>query len=382
LANDNALQRIQLKLTAQIFGVKRPVAHLFAACLLTSSGLLLLWMTVPDEDGHIDHFGNTLSMAVANQVIEPLVAEDLIHLGVLANRMTELPEVIGAAVYRVDDEMLTLSGDVMRGRPFTRPVIHDGAIVGYVRLHIDETGFGSSLSSGLFIFSFLWMALAPALIVWGSRLLPDFTAPRREPVAPSPTVETAPPQPVFLITVNLFNQLSLSPEHGAEELSFARKVAAAIATHYQAEVADLPGTGLILSFPATDNDDRPFHAICAAFALTQMFEQAQTRGRYRLGVHVQEGTPESEEAIADAAVLSALARDNTLIISEPVYRQLPYPERIICDPVAHPLLEELTTVGGSAFLAVRLGDPHQDLVDQIVSELSYSRRSTASESTF
>ena len=371
-----------MKLTAQIFGVKRPVAHLFAACLLTGGGLLLIWMTVPDEDGHIDHFGNTLAMAIANQVIEPLVAEDLIHLGVLANRMTELPAVIGAAVYRVDDEMLTLSGDVMRGRPFTRPVIHDGAIVGYVRLHIDETGFGSSLPPSLLTFSFLWMLLAPALIVWGSRLLPDFTPSRSEPVVPPPIAEAVPPQPVFLITVNLFNQLSFSPEQAAEELALARNTAAAIATHYQADVADLPGTGLILSFPATDNDDRPFHAICAAFALSQLFAQAQTLGRYRFGVHVQEGTPETEEAVADAAVLSALARDNTLIISETVYRRLAYPERVICNPVAHPLLEELTTVGGNAFLAVRLGDPHQGLIDQLVSELPYSPRSTASESTF
>ena len=40
------------------------------------------------------------------------------------------------------------------------------------------------------------------------------------------------------------------------------------------------------------------------------------------------------------------------------------------------------TVGGRAYLTTRLADPHQDLVDQLLEELAYPERSTASESTF
>jgi uncharacterized membrane protein affecting hemolysin expression len=231
----------------------------------TGLSLLLLWSMGRSEDAHVDHFGSKLASALASQALEPLIKEDLIHLGVLANRIIELPEVIGTTVYTVNDKMLAISGDVQRGRPFTRPVVQNDTIVGYVRLHIDEDQFGDRNPSLLIALSLLLMFAVPAATL----LLLRVDTQRKE-LTPPVTAEsesTRPPDPCYLVTVNLFNQLSLSSQQCKAELASARALAEAVARLYQGEVLGLPGTGLLITFGATGNDDRAFHVVCAACAL-------------------------------------------------------------------------------------------------------------------
>jgi uncharacterized membrane protein affecting hemolysin expression len=368
--------------------------HVLLASLVTGLGLSLIWWSnSSDQDGHIDSFGNAMAASLANQVVEPFAAKDLIYLGVLANRTIELPEVVGAAVYTVDDDLVTLTGDVSGGRPFTRPIVRDGAIVGYVRVHIDEADFSEPLHPGLIVASLLWMLLIPAAVIWSDPLIGSTSARRRStmrdigpiPEASADDADRADAGSLdYLITINLFNQLSLTPDQCRRELEFARATALPIADLYHAEVEPLPGTGLVLVLHPTDSDDRPFHVICAAYALSGLFERVDSWGRYRFGVHVRdhETAAVDQTAVADAAVLSALAGDNAVVVSDALYERMPYPERVVCDSLVHPLIDELSTIGGRAHLVRRLADPHQDLVDQQVRELSYSERSTASESTF
>jgi uncharacterized membrane protein affecting hemolysin expression len=351
----------------------------------TGLSLLLLWSMGRSEDAHVDHFGSKLASALASQVLEPLIKEDLIHLGVLANRIIELPEVIGTTVYTVNDKMLAISGDVQRGRPFTRPVVQNDTIVGYVRLHIDEDQFGDRNPSLLIALSLLLMFAVPAATL----LLLRVDTQRKE-LTPPVTVEsepTRPPDPCYLVTVNLFNQLSLSSQQCKAELASARALAEAVARLYQGEVLDLPGTGLLITFGATGNDDRAFHVVCAACALSQLLAANDSPGRYRLSAHLillddGQAIDLRADEIAETAVLSALAKDNSIAISGVFFDQVPYSQRIQSERMNNPLLEELESTSGVAYLVRGLAPPHGDLVTQQVQDLQLSDHSTASESTF
>lgn len=375
------------------------------ASALTGLGLLLLWSMTEDEDVHIDHFGSALVGALASQAVEPLLARDLIHLGVLINRITALQEVTGASIHSMDNEPLAISGDVRRGRVFTEQVIGNGQSTGVVRVHIDASRFGGAPPWAFLLAGLIWVGLVPLVVIGGSQVslssldLRSLRQPRLEDPQPL-TALPADPEPCYLVAVNLFNQLSLSAEHRLRELEFAKMTAERIAALYHGEVFDLPGTGLLLCFDSTQSDDRPFHVLCATFALRQLLADAASSGRYRISVHVLTLGPDEplnlrDDAVKDAAVLSALARDNTIIASNAIIELVPYGQRLVTRPMNHPLLEELESIGGGAHLAEALAEPHDELVAEQLAELrgdppdladehhpDRPGPSTASESTF
>ena len=334
--------------------------QLFAVSLITALGLIALMVAGRNDDAHIEQFGTSLAGALASQAIEPFLAEDLIHLGVLSNRISSLEEVAGATIYTVEDRLLTSSGDIRRGRPFTEPLIHEGSIVGYVRLHIDESRFGSTFPGTLVALALAWASLVPAALLsirWlGARRWPlSLSAPAE--LAPPEIIVAQEPEPRFLVVVNLFNQLSLGPERRTAELSFARRLADIVAELYHGRVHDLPGTGLLLEFAPGTSDDRPFHVVCAAFVLSRLLREADSWGRYRIGVHRvlldPAGQPDPvDDSVTDAAVLSALAREETLVLSAALLAEMRYPQRLTGEPMRHPLLRRVVPVVLSQFDAL------------------------------
>jgi hypothetical protein len=390
-----------LKLTAHTFRVKQiSIAQLFLATLLTGLGLFLLWESTGDEEIHIDHFGRTLADSLASQVQEPIQARNLIYLGVLANRAAALPEVLGASIHGIDNELLAVSGDVRRGRTFPAQVVQNGRSIGVVRVHIDAAHFETRMSFPLAAASLLWVCLVPLGIVFAAPLARQAQAVRLRPQRPAdadsgaalpitlPEPE-AEPEHWDVIIVNLFNQLSLSPELARRELDFARGLADRVADAYGSSVRDLPGTGLLLSFGPAGSDDRPFHVLSAAFVLSRLLADGGSRGRYRLSVHSLTLEPGEVidvrgDAVRDAAVLSALARDNDIALSLRFFNRLPHNQRLVSEPMQHPLLDELGSTEGGARLARDLADPHREVLLQRLAELSGDEddRSTASESTF
>ena len=393
-----------LKLTAHISRVKQvSILQLFLATALTGLGLMLLWSLSSDEEAHIDQFGVAIVGALSSQVVEPLVERDLIHLGVLINRVTALPAVKGASVHGMDNEPLALSGELNGGRTFSEQVVGNGRSLGVLRIHIDETRFDTGLSFSLLLASLVWAARVPRVVLGASQIPLSALECRSNRGADQEAAEllaTLPepdPEPCYLVADNLFNQLSLTPDQCTRELSFARMTAERVAALHHGEVLELPGTGLLLAFGGSHSDDRPFHVLCAAFALCQLLADAESLGRYRLGVHMLTLQPEedlsvSSDPVKDAAILSALAKDNTIIASAALVGQVPYQQRLILEETRHPLLDELETIGSGAVLAQALAPPHDDLIAQQLLELrgeateeAQSERSgpsTASESTF
>ena len=191
----------------------------------------------------------------------------------------------------------------------------------------------------------------------------------------------------FLLALNLYNQIGMTPEEREAELEQARSLAERVAEVYSADIHPLPGTGLLVHFPDTSDHDRGLQVLCAAFVIARLLEN-QT-GIYRLGLHTIElpsgGTlPEHTPEVSDVALLSALAKHMTLAVSDGFPLRLLQQDRVECHPLDHPLLEEIGTAHGRGYLITALSPAQQTLVSQQVIRFSADQEgdSTANESTF
>ncbi len=161
----------------------------------------------------------------------------------------------------------------------------------------------------------------------------------------------------------------------------------AVAEIYQGQVVSLPGVGTLVDFDHTNDDERPFQVLCAAFVLIRLLNDEAPFGRYRVGLNLTEHPadavlPLDDDAVADAALLSALARDGTLAISEPFTRTLGEEDRFVTTPLVNPLLDELTTSNADCRLVTGLEAASAALVVQQAERIKTQRDAISSPSTF
>lgn len=381
-----------MTLPTWILRVKRVRRDLLLALLvsaLVSGALLHLHSHDNALEADNQALGESLAAGLAGLAVEPLTNRDRIALGVLANRLVAVDQISGITIYTVDDEMLAISGDSQRGRPVTQAITQDNTVVGYVRIMLianpasdkesyTELGLAITLLIPLLVVS-LWQ------LPWRRLRLP--AAPVDEPIA-VPEAPPAPPVAHGLLAVNLFNQLTLKPEVREQELAHAQAVAESVADLYAASVTPLTGTGLLLSFDGSADSERPFQVICAAFLLARLLADAESHGQYRLGLHTvtlpaNNQAPTDLAEIQDAALLSAVARPQTLAVSDALFASIEQPDRMLAEPMRNPLLNQLESTEPRAWLVAGLDDLYQQQLDAQVRELSYSSApATPSESTF
>jgi hypothetical protein len=149
----------------------------------------------------------------------------------------------------------------------------------------------------------------------------------------------------------------------------------------------LPGIGVLVDFDHTDDPDRPFQILCAAFLLIRLLQGEAPFGRYRLGLHVLELPAEEtlsldHDAVADASLLSALTRDATVAASASLVALLDNTARLRSRPLVNPLLDELATSGPNCRLVTDLESPFSELVFRQSEQLQAQREATSSPSTF
>lgn len=375
---------------------------LAATGLLVALGLLLVWTLTDPRQAQIDRFGTSIAQTLAGLSVEPLLKQDRMHLGVLGNRLAAVPEVSGVAVFTLDDQVLALSGELTSPR-YTETVVFDDSAVGYVRVSLNQSAFQDGLLSGpRFAGLLLVLVLAPLLVAMAVTLRRTWPErPQRRAATPA-TASDASPADLgdaamtddsaiqirhYLLAVNLHNQLSLSAAEREFELSLCVEMAEALASIYQGQVVSLPGVGVLIDFDHTQDPDRPFQLVCAGLVLARVLREESPFGSYRLGLHVvtrpgDELLSVDDPAVADAALLSALARELTLALSGPCFSALERTERLESHPSRHPLLDQLTTCDPECHLITNLDGTHQPLLLQQTARLTGQRRSTASESTF
>lgn len=376
---------------------------------LTALVLLAIASLTSREQQRIDRFGNAAAEALAELAVEPLMRQDRMHLGVIGNRLAELDEIAGVASYTSDNQLLTTTGE-LQGPQYTKPVTIDDSIVGYVRVALQAEAFADagSARTGLLLGALL---LLPLLIAgaWSlirsarsgvfsqalSGALPAAPGwwPRRpdaDPVA-EPIVELEDPEVVdirhYLLAVNLYNQLSLPVSEREFELSLCLELAEAVAAVYHGQVVALPGVGVLVDFDHSEEPDRPFQVLCAAFVLARLLNDEAPFGTYRLGLNLAERPaddtlPLDHEAVADAALLSALAKDVSVTISSTFAAVLEHEDRLITRTLVNPLLDQLATSGTGCHLVTELQPPFAALVLQQAEQLKTQRDVVSSPSTF
>jgi uncharacterized membrane protein affecting hemolysin expression len=387
---------LPVTLTPWISRVKQARGELFIAvtvALLVCFSLIRLHAHESAQQADAQALAASLAESLARLAVEPLGKRDRIALGVLANRLVELDAVAGITIYTVADEMLAIAGVRQGGMHRTEPVIQDDNIIGYVRVSLITPGAESAARE---FWLSLAIALAIPLLVVGVRNLPwqqlrQLTAGRAVSTAPLPVIaEPAAQKPVAcgMLAVNLFNQLTLKPDQRNEELEHASSVANTVADLYAATVDPLPGTGLLLRFDGTGEDERNFQIVCAAVLLAKLLNDPQSPGQYRLGMHTvtlpaNQQAPTDLLEVQDASLLSAVAKPHTIAVSGALFNSIPRSERLQAQPMDNPLLNQLESTDPEAWLVSGLAEPHQTLIDNQARELGYSSDpATPSESTF
>jgi uncharacterized membrane protein affecting hemolysin expression len=376
--------------------------------LVTMLMMLLVVSLTSREEQRLDDFGSAAARALAELAVQPLMQQDRMHLGVIANRLAELPEIRGVASYSADNQLLTTTGD-LRGPHHTQPVTVDDSIVGYVRVALEPEAFtsGHPARSTALLLAALLIPFVVA-VGWsmaraarqGRLTLPASMTTRRHTLhEPPSTTDSAdsdvtpedqePPPDVrhYLLAVNFYNQLSLSASEREFESSLCTELAEAVAEIYQGQVVKLPGVGTLVDFDHVDDDDRAFQVICGAFVLARLLRDEAPFGIYRLGLNVieqpaDETLPLDHEAVADTALLSALAKDMTLAVSQQCFDIVVDSDRLHTRPLHNPLLEQLSTSTPGCRLITDLEPSYTSLVVQQAESLRSQREAISNPSTF
>lgn len=384
----------------------RALAMTATATVITALLLLVSWNLLDRSEERMHAFGNSTVTALGALCVEPLLKQDLLHLGVISNRLLEMEAVTAVATYTADEQLLTLNG-VMAEPLYTETLRLDGNVVGHVRIALDPAAFRTGIMHPAHRSMTLWLGAASLLLAmvgavlivggvrgWRAGLVKAPRLPERRASATTTDVveelapdEIAPDVRHYLLGVNLYNQFTLKGVEREFELSLCTELAEAVAEAFSGQVVSLPGLGALIDFDDTDAPDRPFEIVTAGLTLARLLRDEAPFGIYRLGAHavLQPGDaplPVDHPAVADVTLLSALARDHTLVLSETLAESVDRRERMVARAMSNLMLSELTTCGPGAALVTELAPEEQLALIQRVEAMKAQRDASESESTF
>ena len=294
---------------------------------------------VVDHAGaRMDRFGGTLAETTAQLGLPSVLQQDRIALGNLVNRVVAFDEVIGCSIYTVDGRTLAFAGregNTPGIRHYTAPVAVEDTLAGYARVVLDRDRFMPGPAD---LAVAAWPVMPAALIVAGVVVLLRRRAAREKP-PPGTAAGTA--QARFVLVANLFNHGSLREMRKKTVLAQALEQALRVADALGGRARTLPGARILIGFEDRPDADRAFEVIAAAVAFGQSLETPSSGGyaapppSFRFGLHLgedAEGAGAAESAhVSDAVLLSALAPDGRLAISQDVFERIERPERLEID---------------------------------------------------
>ena len=306
--------------------------------------------------------GEATARNTAFLAAEPLLRQDRIRLSLLARRIVEHPEVQRVAIHTVGGRPFVVvgAGAPRHAARYVAPVTVENAEVGEVRVTLSPDSFGLPAQQLFAATWFYWLA-GFVLVAGGCQSVALFATRRRrgsaiEDVAEQETLAASQPTndtTTYLLVVNLFQRADTLPEQRQDILQQGLAVAEQVAAGLDGVAADLPGTGLLLTFDGSDQDDRAFEVVCAALDLRQQLAEqspdaAPPSFRYCLdcldataALSADPDALAAEQPMpvalpASLASLAALARDGEIIVCERAYAALAAPERLLLDDFNHP----------------------------------------------
>ena len=337
----------------------------------------------------MDRFGDALGTLAAELAVEPILRPNPVAIGNLGHRMQSFDEVVGFSVYTVDDRVLVFAGRDAKGAGtvhYTYPVTVDDAVVGYARVVLDRERFRPAVAELAFLSAPFWLlalACTIALVVVCGRVAR--TAEARAARRAHDDVRAA-----FVLVVNLFDQYNVHPEEKGAVLGLALERTDQLASIYGGKAEPLTGTGILVVFADSGSSDRCFEVICAALlaarvmALASFRRVARSRPTFRFGLHRcgepgPDATVEESEEVREALLLSALAPDGKLAVSEEVFARVDRPDRLAADPSARRAMEALagTSLSGYRLVHDALGS-YGTVIERQAQLFAGRRRSSTS----
>jgi hypothetical protein len=373
-----------------------------AASLLTALLLGVSWYRSVEDvrSARTAQFGDAAAAQLAMLSIEPLITLDRIRLGVLATRMSELPELESVTIVTVDDRIVANAGTrpLADTRLYTHPVEFEGAVAGYVQVAVSPNAFSANgFASAYLLLPALISALLAAVAGYllGLRLeaTPEVDAMLTDGAdEPEPATES---NAEWLLAVNLLNLMALPTAERSAVLGDVRRRATVVARQHGALARDLSNVGVLLTF-ADDGSDRCFKVLCAALLLADSLEHmnearhlaARPELKFRFGAHVvqhsSDTTEPNSDAIQDTVVLSAVAPEGSIAASREAFARLQRPERFIVEEQSNPILRTLATASHDGCVIVSaVADAYGAALDQHAERLrAQEADSTSTPSTF
>ena len=310
-------------------------SFLVAALVVAAS----LGRAVADRGGaRMDQFGGTLAETTAQLALPSVLQQDRIALGNLVNRVVAFDEVIGCSVYTVDGRTLAFAGTEANApgvRHYTAPIAVEDTLAGYARVVLERDRFMPAPAD---LVVAAWPVVPAAFLVAGAVVLLRRRAVQEEPRA---GIASDAAQARFVLVANLFNHGSLRDMRKKTVLAQALEHALGVAEAHGGRARPLPGARILIGFEDRPDADRAFEVIAAAVAFGQSLETPSSGGyaapppSFRFGLHLgedAEGAGAAESAhVSDAVLLSALAPDGRLAISQDVFERIERPERLEID---------------------------------------------------
>ncbi|MEE4360162.1 MAG: hypothetical protein V2I63_01420 [Pseudomonadales bacterium] len=374
-------------------------------------------------------YGSTLVDRLAASAVDAVISGEALSLASLTREFGALEGVASAAIYGADDRLLAAGENASparldRGRrddAFLSEVALQNEIVGYARVTLAPDAFDSergvllvagALVLGLGVLGLAWIAgerLERRLATLRERLelrlgedavaadpfraMIELLDPDSEVEAEgSPTgsdvlveVPHLPatadaPRASYLIVVNLFNQLALTPEAREETLDRCADLLDLVCARYGGRLGDLPGTGCFIWLDAlAPTGDHAFQAICTGLLAARVCADDEGPGapaRLRLAidrvsdeelptpgdvVDTAEIVDRMPETMARVVMLSACGREHALAVGEGLMAQVEATDRLHCTRIESAALR-VTGEGAHAWLVDDVEEPARGLI--------------------
>ena len=286
----------------------------------------------------MDRFGGTLGALAAELAVEPMRRPNPVAFSNLGHRMTAFDEVVGFSLYTVDDRVLVFSGRDAKEVGtvhHTHPVAADDTVIGYARIVLDRERFRPTVAELIFVSVPFWL-IALAATIGLAVVAPRLT---RSSKAREADVENVEAGAAFILVINLFDQKNMPGEEQGAVLGLALERADQVANIYGGKAEPLPGTGILVMFDDTQSSDRCFEVCCAALLTAKVIEltnfrrAARSQPTFRFGLHRRdEPAPNvTVEESREALLLSALAPDGKLAVSEDVFSRIDGTDKLAAD---------------------------------------------------
>lgn len=332
----------------------------------------------------MSRYGEALSQTLAHSNAGLLMNQERIELAVIANQVVRYDEVSGVVFYSANNEIVALSGGTDAGPHFTAPATLDDTITGYASVVLEREAFAPPARPWSWLLTLLAMGSAPFLSLGilqlsarGNRSLPIVSVP--EPAA-------ATPQASFCLTINLHNQIALSKAQRAAAVADAMTMAGEVCAIHHGIAVQIPERGVLMLFD--QQAVNAGHAVCASFLMQQLLDQFETDGTFRCYLSETEcpGSPADINTLSLAELsdgtdvdelmtLAALARAQTVLLSEAVYQGLADAEKAWARVFTHPLLEDVSDAAYTYSVAELPAEQSQLVDNQAMLILGFNQAS-------